>query len=750
MNRVSGWRGYRQAVLLYGLLFALLTWPFWVSGQVIAPHRAQRELGLPATSGPLPENRDFNDCFCVFLPEVEQHLNGPRSGWLALWSSRNELGRPLYHVSGFSPAYAPSWVLSRLCREPHRFLTILSLGQVFLGGLFMIGLAREMGWSPVTGLVAGGLTASSPFVLFWLSFPMFVGTWVWSVGALWAVRRLAAGWNFPGWALLAFSSYSLAMTGYPQLVVYHAYLLAGCSGVLLTRRWRASGARGAGALAGRLASAVVIAALLVLPAYRDLAVAWRDSLRVHPEPSFFTVVLPRVHQWSDAVRWQVRAALPQLAGRPILPGHPLNCDGLIATPLLLLLAALGVLASFRQACGWVGATLVFLAVAFIPGVLEFGVRYLGLSLSRTNPVAALFLPLAVLAALGVESVVRKRVLRFQMAAVLAAGVAVLAVDLIWAAGQPWPVQGAAVGAVLAVGAAAAWAWIRPAPGWWVLALGLNAAWFGFPLMLRQDPAAVARTSPLVERLHRELAPDERYAVVPPATSVLPPNANALVGLNSVHTYDSLSSRRYQAAVAALGGAMRTLGRWNTSIAPDPAGAVCWMSNIAVLIAREPPAGPGLEPAENVGPVWLARVKSRMGPALQVRWEDPGAGVADLTIGDQRVRPHSRPLVRRDEGDLVELAVKDPAPSVVVLSRQYHRDWRAEVQAGRGWLPVPTTAINGIFLGARLPAGTNLVRFRFEPWVRWAWVGHIFWLGIGAGLLLHGWLRGRDKSTAHPV
>jgi hypothetical protein len=50
--------------------------------------------------------------------------------------------------------------------------------------------------------------------------------------------------------------------------------------------------------------------------------------------------------------------------------------------------------------------------------------------------------------------------------------------------------------------------------------------------------------------------------------ILPPNLNAELGLASVHSYNSLSSKRYHELLGTLGGEAQTYGRWNVSIDPD--------------------------------------------------------------------------------------------------------------------------------------------------------------------------------------
>jgi hypothetical protein len=111
------------------------------------------------------QNNKFSDYTQVYIPEISEHLHGARSGWLTLWTDKTELGRPLYHLSGFSPAYPPSWLLSRFTGDPWRFITILSLTTCFLSGLFVILFCREQRLAPLAGLIAGTSLAASPLFM---------------------------------------------------------------------------------------------------------------------------------------------------------------------------------------------------------------------------------------------------------------------------------------------------------------------------------------------------------------------------------------------------------------------------------------------------------------------------------------------------------------------------------------------------------------------------------------------------------
>lgn len=94
---------FRNVLLAYAAFFLALTFPYWMQGEVVAPYRQAAQLAAgDKNSAEHIENEKFGDYAIGYIPEITALLTGPRSGWLALWSNQNELGRPLYQISGFS------------------------------------------------------------------------------------------------------------------------------------------------------------------------------------------------------------------------------------------------------------------------------------------------------------------------------------------------------------------------------------------------------------------------------------------------------------------------------------------------------------------------------------------------------------------------------------------------------------------------------------------------------------------------
>lgn len=738
---------FARVVAAYTIFFLLLASPFWLQGEVLAPTRQAEELGITApAAGDRIENRKFSDYPTVFVPEVVEHLESRRSGWLTLWTAKSEVGRPTYHISGFSPAYALTWLIRPLVGDAWELLTVLSLSFCYLAGLFGILFCREAGLEPLAGLVAGASLAGSPLLMYWLTFPMFPAVWCWAAGAIWGLARLQVRPDAWGGFILAFSSYSLLMSGYPQVVVFHGYLLAGLGLHLAFRKFRASPAEGC-RFAACVLAAVAYGTALAAPAYLDLLHLSSESARVAPDAAFFSVVVPVFATAKDLWQFVSSATFPEFFGNPISPAYPLQYNGISIPALPAFFVVLGVLAAWRQTWGWLlGAALLGL-FALVPAVHAFGVKYLGFNLSRATPLGTVLLPATIVAAYGANALVSRSCAGMRSAVLTSSIiVGVLAASaILFAISMSLQFRWSAVVVSLAVIGLLAFQRSRTRSWMIILALGSGLASVSAPLMLHQPPGEIRKTSPFVEAIRSKLEPGARYAVVSPGVAVLPPNMNSAVDLSSVHSYNSLSPTRYRELIRALGGEVHTYGRWNGSIAPDYASATFWMSNIALVLSREPIRDENLQPAGEESGVRFYKVVARMGEAVQVVPAAIDSLRDHVDIGDPRRLPSHEPKKLVDQGDVVEYRVAADAASLLLLSRKYHRDWQATGRVQGHWEALQTTEVNRVFQGVILPPGTDSVRLEFKPYVRHAWLANACWLALLALVVLH-WVLERARST----
>ena len=739
---------YKGIIITYCLLFFGLAVPFLLLGDVAAPYRQYIEVGGVDTyvGTASIENRKFSDYTNSYIPEISQNLKGVRSGWLALWTNQNELGRPLYQISGFSAAYLPAWVIAQFTDNPWRYITSFSLLACFFSGVFIILFGREIGLHPLAALIGGISLGASPFFMYWLTFPMFVSTWCWAAGALWGVTRVARKSDLLGWSVLAFSVYSLGMTAYPQPVVYHAYILFGY-GICLAYRKLQSGWVELGKFLITTASALAVGAVLTLPVYLDLAHIATESSRAAPEASFFTMYLLSLATWEDAIRFIALSTVPEFFGNPIEATYPFGYEGLSISLLMLFFVLIGLFSAIGKTWGWWVAVAIFVILTFSRPLYELGARYLGFDLSPSLPLGSVMLPLVVITVFGADKLLGATQLEKRSRVVLSALVCIIAVIIIslgygffYGVGIRW---GIVLISLVVVGLLAAQI-DKSRFGLVIVALVIVTATVSFPLMLRQDPASIATTSPLVETVRRALSIGGRYAVADPGLPVLPPNLNATLGLASVHSYNSLSSRRYKTLLEELGGDARVFGRWNASISPDYGRAVFWMSNIGLILSPKRLSHGNLEYWGEESGVHLHKVISRMGDSIQATLQT-SIGTDGLHVADPRLLPRHTPAKLVDQGDLLEFGVMQGAASVLILSQKFHRDWQAQVFDQAGWRPAKTTVVNGVFQGVLLPKNSQQVRLEFKPYARYAWIAHVFWLLLLALLGFKTWHRKRRSG-----
>ncbi|MEM7376712.1 MAG: hypothetical protein AAF460_04315 [Pseudomonadota bacterium] len=720
---------YRAALLWYAVLMTVLFAVF--VRDVVAPHRQQIEIGapvMPAAPGEhhARENRKFNDYALAYVPEVAEHMRAPRSGWLALWTDATEMGRPLYHLSAFSPAYPIAWVVAALTDSPWRFITAITLLFCGLGGLFIVLFARELGTDPAAALIGGVSFAASPMLMYWLSFPMFTAVWCWAAGALWGLARLHSRGDLVAWGALAFSGYSALMTGYPQPVVFKIYLLGGYA-LWLTATRAAIDARSAARFAAQGVSAVLVGAVLALPVYLDIAATAAASSRLQADTAFFVSVLPTLDGAEGVVRLLALTLFPEAYGNPISAQFPVVYNGHSLTALAAVFIVLAVFTSVRDTWGWWLAVLALLALAFIHPLYAFGVEHLGFHLSRTTPLGSILLPMTVILVFSVDAALRRSVAVGRAMAVAVGLVGLCLVGaVVYGHYAGWPTRWGFVVITCAVLAV-----LLPYRGrvhrvGLLVALVLTLTSTAFPLMIRQRPDTIAVRSPFVDAVRAALPAGSRYLVASPDMRFLPPNLNAGLGLPSLHSYNSLSARRYHAHIESLGGGVSSYGRWNAFVSPALGEPALWMSNVGLLLSTDPRDDPGLEPIGTQAGVHLHRVRDRMGEAIQVRVSGSDRDSTGLALGDPRGRAWWPVEKHVNLGDRVAFHVDTDGPTALVLSQKYHRDWRARALTTAGWQDAETVPVNEVFQGVLLAPGVKEVRLDFVPYARHAWIAHVFW------------------------
>ncbi|EJL58068.1 hypothetical protein PMI09_00561 [Rhizobium sp. CF122] len=737
---------YRSAVVSYAALFLILTSVFWIGGEVVAPDRQFLELAaVDPTGSPRIENRKFGDFTKAYIPEILAQMSSKRSGWLTYWTDQNELGRPLQHLFGFSPAYFPSWIISRLTNNPWVFISILSLSTCFVSGLFLILLCREWQLSPMAALIAAITFAASPYFMYWLTFPMFSSVWCWSTGALWAMTRLARRIDLLVCGALAFIVYSLLMTGYPQIIMFHTYLLV-AYGLHLAAKKARSETRQCVHFMAACFSAVVVGTVSVLPVYADLFVLRADSARVSTDPAFFLSALPPLNSMSDFVQLLVFGIVPELFGNPISPSYPWPYNGISITVVVAFFGIFVLISGLRRTWPWWLAISVVVLFSVCTRLYAFGIHHLGFNLSRNNPLDLIMIPLIAIVAFGADSLLGNREgLRWKVLAAAACSSIFVIFAVSYGIYGGLNIKWASSLCMLAVLFLFAAQFRKTNELYIILAILLSMWITSYPMILSQDPKDIATSSALTSKIRENLPDGSRYAVVSGDLAVLPPNFNAALGLPSIHSYDSLSPRRYQTLIKELGGDVFTYGRWNSFISPDYEGTAFWMSNIGLVLSSSPIVNRNLGYLGTTSGVLLYSVKSRMGYGLQLFGQFASTG-NEISLADPRNLPLQDVHKTVDKGDTVEFEVSGNAPSLVVLSQKFYPTWIASVRTDQGWRPARTVVVNGVFQGVVLSAGVTQVRLEFKPYTRFAWIGHIFWFLLFMLIVIRALPRGSKRIS----
>ena len=743
---VSFTNTFRGCLFSYCVIMAVLFSPFWFSGDVVTPTTQSVLLSdFSAEETGRIQNRKFTDYPTGFIPLVSDFLDGERSGWLALWTSNNELGKPLHHTFGFSPAYFPSWLLSLLISDAFVFISVVSLLTCFLGGLFLFLLCCDRGLHPLVSLVAAVSLAASPYFIYWLSFPFFFATWCWTIGALYAMSKLSAKPGLTIWALLVFCLYSLLIAAYPQLVVFHAYILISYGVYLLLGRWQRVSQESSLKLCGLLIAAVIAAVLLALPVYLDQLHNFISSPRVDTGIGFFSVV-PQFETPISFLNFLVISVFPEILGNVVSQDYPIRLyDGISVSPVIVFLFMFGALTQYKNTWGWLLLSIVFVFLSLSESGYEFAWNYLGFSLSRSSPFATLILPVTIVAAYGANVLVSERAQRDISLPLFTAGAGYalfLLMGLYVAQSQSIEIDWFMICFYVILLFMLLAQHFKPRPLLLLLCILLSCAVVSYPKILRQQPESISLTSTLVESVQNHLPKDSRYALVLSDFGLMPPNMNASLNIPSIHSYNSLSSISYHRLIDSLGGKMVAYGRRNSVVSPDYNAIPFWMSNIGLVLSTAVIEDRKLKHIGEDSGIHMYQTVERMGCCFLMKFD--ASRERNITLEDINKSAHFPVKKIEDKEDFLRFSVDSPQPSLLIISQQYHHQWKARGLSGSQWIELSVDSVNGFFTGVLLPAGIEEVELEFSPYVAYAWLGHLLWVFLVAFLAI------RRLYTGHHV
>lgn len=737
---------YRLGFLLLLGTFLLLFSRVLFRGEVIFPHNNALEAGLRERGvDKYLSNRKFSDQSSAFIPELANNLSPRHKAWLNTWNPHVELGRPASHISGLSRAYLLTNFLAFFSDDPLVVYTGLVLLTVGLTSCFGLLFFRALGLHPAAGLSAAFGLGCGTALFYWLTFVMFLSAICWSLCLLWLITEFIRQGSWPRAIGLAFATYSLLLTGYPQMTVLMGYMIAGHTLLQLGQRGDSPTGKACCALA--LLGCAVAGGVAALPVYLDLFSAAQNSARLAAvSDNFFLAVLPPHHGLRDSANFLLTISDWSWLGNAIAPEYPLSFNGLSFTPVFASLIWLSFWMKVGRGVWYWRLFLLSCAAATIsPAIYLFAVRHLGFGFSRIQLLCGAIVPGFVLAGYAIDAVVRGDFrltswstgwLFLPLAAEAAAAFS------IW---RLLPLHPLAVGAtclfVLALVGAVRWR-----ASWAFVGLAIvSTLFYAEPLILSRPPSTIHRSSELTQALG-EHAAGSRYAIADPAIkSALPPNEEVVFGLKSINSYNSLSARRYQELVSRWSeDGPSTYGRHFRIIQVERALADPGFSlaNVGLILSTERLTDSGLKPIGAAGEIKLYRpaiapVDLRQSVILEPLLNDEMT--LDLNESADNLSP--RRLAQWDDFQKIAVSVS-PQESLLFVSQQYDRAWRATTGSRR----LRTVLVNHFYQGVIIPPFTSEVELRFQPWAWWSWLPQVVFAGMAVLLVLGFGLAGRDKSA----
>ena len=706
-------------MLLLLLLISGVYFPVLTGSEVIFPHDNRQELGLEpsflSNSGPI-QNRKFSDQSSVYVPATHWHLNGNTSTWISLWNPNVEVGRPTIHLSGISKAWPLMTVAGLFSDDAFRVYSALSVLAIYLTGIFLYLFLMELGLRPIACLAGSVFLALGITLTYWVTFTTFIWTRCWSAALLLAVTRMLKKFSWSRGLFLSFCVYAIMLTAYPQAVVYTIYLLVivAAAGLIENRR---NGMPVLLPLVGIFAFGF-FGIGCAAPVYFDVYLHTQDSPRTSIDSSYFLSVLPQLDSVSNYIAYFGKLVDAYIHGNPIRSDYANPFDGLSLSPLFAVLIGAGIMDwRDRRTRIWVFfAGTCLLATLWEPLYL-FGVNYMGLSLSRGVPIGGALIPFAVIAAYAVDRAVTGAETgstppRGAIAAVVLVAILILAdvyvvdaavdfrylfLSALFLAGSFYFLTHASERAL-------------------VFLLVLFVSFYSAPLVLSRAPSDIAMDSPRVQRIKSLTANGGRYASVG-ALSALTPNQDSLLGLRSIHSYNSLSTQYYQRWAATLDPhtpkGYRKRFTMITSISNASRKTLC-DANVTLLVSTQTLDFEFLTLVDDYEGRYFYRTDcDQLGliTAYRVESDDP-----------QRRGTEVHLRVDRQFDDLFELTVEEPERDrLLVVRHQYHPAWKAYGDDMR----LETHRVDELYLGVFVPEGVSSVKLVFRPYVWWAWVPQVF-------------------------
>lgn len=750
---------YRNTFLLLLLIHFLYFSPILLKGNVVFHHSNYKQVtGHVDTSDSYLSNPKFSDQSSVYIPEIQQLLSNRRSQWLPTWNPHVQLGRPSYHISGFSRAYLLTHLLTSLIHDPFRLYTYLVIVTVTLTGIFFFLFLKALSRSPLACLTASVGLSLGAFMSYWSTFVMFLSSICWTCGLLWLTTEFCRKPGFLKGLGISFFSYSLLYTGYPQFIVLMGYTVAL---KILVELWKHNQTWPIKAI--RLLQLTfwgLSGVVAVLPAYLDLIVVAHRSARVSPSDEFFLGVLPDLSTAHNFVAFLTSLIDPFWWGNPMLPDFPLQeYNGFSLLPIYAGLLAIAFLNTslWRKLGHWYVFILLCILGTIWPSGYLFAVHHLGFNFSRYLLISGAVIPAFIVCAYAVDTLLllsaesRERknysiIFTFLMGGFLGLQLWLIGSSETFVFQSGWFVFGIlSFAGLIGMNQLLSANHLGLAKFLLIVLVTLNVFVYSYQLTLYRPVSSIYTRSPLIESIRKYLSDGSRYALFGTHFGdVLSPNQEALLGLRSIHSYDSLSSRQYQSLVAGWTDAGTSVyGRHFVALdnLNKLQAAAFQLSGVSLLISPQPIAPEGFRLAEKVEGFWLYR---RIEPTIlrlqTSNFERMAPEQVDLVL------PYGESLplnILEEKDDFLKVQVTPKSSETLLfLSQQYHPQWSIKDAEGQA---LQSVVVNDFYQGIIIPPHTTQVILRFQPVVLWSWLPQVLYVGLGVGAISTGLRQPSRKS-----
>lgn len=737
---------YRRALIIYCAFFTLVFLPFF-TGKVVLPYAQLTELGVTPDGTPLENYADIktgnlNDIPLAFIPNIHQILGTEQVGVFNSWTNAAELGRPLPQRS-YSTTWLPNWLLAQLIDDPFLYYTVHCLLMTMLSGLFLFGLLKAWQLHPFACLCGAIFLATWPHNVYRFGFSMHVATFCWTIALMYGsylFYRQPRGWQL---LFIAFSAYSLLLTGYLQEVIFLAYFIVGYGILLVSQKYHRDGF----ALAARYLFFCCLAAIsgliLSLPVYLDLIYDSFNSTRVGANTDFFLSDLPSLSSGTRIFKFLGTTFHPDMFGNPLSDTYPYNSQGRSFNMILLLLLPLSFAGLWRKTRGWWWSIAILSALVLVAPLYKLGVLFLGFNISPMSPLTFLILPMSIIAAFTVDMLLKDEYLRDDLNRWTKRSIKFTAFILSLIFLFPiikmklfYPAYFVGAAALIYL------FWVSISKPYFhtilfvlICTTTLFSSW---PMVDRQAQSLdqLALNSPLSQSIAAVTNSDKNtttnFAIVsqnpekfPPTQQIMSPNIHILAGLSSIHSFNSVSSHHYKKLIESLNGVVHVNGRYNFNINPDFDSPAFYLSNINLVLSDKALSHPNIEFYKHEGSMFLYKVNKTIDCCIRYP-ADNNEDIAALSLSDILAR-EQLPVTKSEDNInqlIFDIDTRGTKSSALTLSQKFHGKWKAWANINDEWIAVPTFAAGDIFQSAHIPANAKQLKLEFKPFISYAWISFV--------------------------